>query len=333
MAKLKAEFLQHYYDANGIPLRSRMVAYITKINAFGSIVPSITNFFLSNRLVAPIIMKSLGFEPKRKMPLLNRTTLKKWHKKHRNLNDRSKGKVFLLPDEFTNYNDSHIGIKAIELLETLGYEVIIPDIFESGRTYISKGLIRTAKKIANRNIEKLSKLVSEENPLIGIEPSAILSFRDEYLDLATPDNVCYASFLSNKSLLFEEFFMREVEKGNIKKEQFSTIAKTMKLHGHCQQKAVASTKSTLAMLSFPKGHSITEIPSGCCGMAGSFGYEKEHYELSMKVGELVLFPEIRKAASETVIVAAGTSCRHQIKDGTGKTAYHPIEIMWEARKG
>jgi Fe-S oxidoreductase len=277
-------------------------------------------------------MRLLGFEPKRKMPLLSRVTLKKWSKKHSKTSNPPKRKVYLFPDEFTNYNDSHIGIKAIELLETLGYEVIIPDIFESGRTYISKGLIRTAKSIANKNIEKLSTIINDDCPLVGIEPSAILSFRDEYLDLSTPENICYASYLSKNSLLFEEFFMREVSKGNIKREQFKSLVKVMKLHGHCQQKAVASTSTTKAMLSFPEGHSITEIPSGCCGMAGSFGYEKEHYDLSMKVGELVLFPEIRSTQDEVIIVASGTSCRHQIKDGTGKTAYHPIEIMWEAVK-
>jgi len=330
MAKLKAEFLQHWYDSNGIPIRSRMVAYITRINALGSIAPRVYNFFLSNRLVAPIVMKMLGFEPKREMPLMNRITLKKWYRKHPFSSNHTKGKVYLFPDEFTNYNDSHIGIKTIQLLEALGYKVVIPDVFESGRTYISKGLIRTAKKIANQNIEKLSKLISDENPLIGIEPSAILSFRDEYPDLATPENLCYASYLSKNTFLFEEFFMNEVENGRIRKEQFKSQTKKMKLHGHCQQKAVVSTKATIAMLSFPNGHSITEIPSGCCGMAGSFGYEKEHYELSMKVGELVLFPEIRKSSDDTIIVAPGTSCRHQIKDGTGRLALHPIEVMWDA---
>lgn len=332
MAKLKAEFLQHWYDANGIPLRSRMVAYITRINAFGSIAPSITNFFLSNKLIAPILMKSLGFEPKRKMPLLSKKTFKKWIKSANVKSTKYNKRVLLFPDEFTNYNDAHIGIKAVELLNALGYEVIIPDVFESGRTYISKGLIRTAKKVANKNIEVLSKLVVDDCPLIGIEPSAILSFRDEYPELSTNENLCYASYLSRNTFLFEEFFMKEVEKGNITKESFKSSPREMKLHGHCQQKAVASTKATKEMLSFPAGHSITEIPSGCCGMAGSFGYEKEHYDLSMKVGELVLFPEIREASEVITIVAPGTSCRHQIKDGTGRTAYHPIEIMWEAIK-
>lgn len=332
MAKLKAEFLQHWYDAHGIPLRSRMVAYITHINRLGSIAPGVTNFVLSNKATSTLLMRSLGFEPKRTLPLLSKTTLKKWYSKQTNGKQFPNGKVYLLPDEFTNYNDSHIGIKAVELLNNLGYEVILADIFESGRTYISKGLTRTAKRIANRNIERLKDFVSDESPLIGIEPSAILSFRDEYPDLALNQNKQDALSIAKNALLFEEYFMREINKGKISKDQFKSSTLSIKLHGHCQQKAVASTIPTKAMLSFPVGHSVTEIPSGCCGMAGSFGYEKEHYELSLKVGELVLFPEIRKTPENTIIVAPGTSCRHQIADGTGRIALHPIEVMWNALK-
>ncbi|HOK61097.1 MAG: FAD-linked oxidase C-terminal domain-containing protein [Tenuifilum sp.] len=330
MAKLKAEFLQHWYDANGIPIRSRMVAYIAHINRMGSYFPRLTNWFLSNKVTSKILMQAIGFEPKRKMPLLGESTLKKWFKRNRCHSAKHNGKVYLLPDEFTNYNDVHIGIKAVELLNRLGYEVELVDIFESGRTYISKGLVRTAKRIANSNIEKLSGIINPDTPLIGIEPSAILSFRDEYPDLVSQENKQKANSLAENSLLFEEFFIREAAKGRINPEMFTTRAQHIKLHGHCQQKAIASTTPTKAMLSFPVNYTVEEIPSGCCGMAGAFGYEKEHYDLSMKVGELVLFPEIRKTPLDTIISAPGTSCRHQIKDGTGRKALHPIEVMWEA---
>jgi Fe-S oxidoreductase len=133
-------------------------------------------------------------------------------------------------------------------------------------------------------------------------------------------------------LLFEEFIQQEMEKGNITQDQFSDRPMTIKLHGHCQQKAIASTHTTKNMLSLPRNYKVEEIPSGCCGMAGSFGYEKEHYDLSMKVGELVLFPEVRKTNYDTLIAAPGTSCRHQILDGTGKHAFHPIEILFDALK-
>ncbi|WP_235942312.1 FAD-binding and (Fe-S)-binding domain-containing protein [Perlabentimonas gracilis] len=330
MAKLKAEFLYQWYKSHRVPLRSWLIANITKVYSVGQIFPRITNFFLSNAFTKGLMTRALGFAPKRQLTLLQNLTLKQWHKK--NTKPSEGKKVYLFADEFTNHNDTHIGVKAIEVLEHLGYQVEIPKISESGRTYISKGLLNTAKRIANSNTQTLSELIYEETPLIGIEPSAILSFRDEYPELVDDTNKLKAIELAKHCLLFEEFFMREVEAGQITKEQFTVDKRSIKLHGHCQQKAVASTSETKAMLSFPENYSVEEIPSGCCGMAGAFGYEREHYDLSMKVGELVLFPEVRKTPSGVKIAAPGTSCRHQIKDGTSKDAQHPVEIIWEALK-
>lgn len=330
MAKLKAEFLHQWYKSHRVPLRSWLIANITRIYSVGQLVPSITNFFLSNRFTKGMMTSALGFAPKRQLPLLHKTTLKEWHK--RNAKSALGKRVYLFADEFTNYNDTAIGVKAIEVLEHLGYQVEIPKISESGRTYISKGLLNTAKRIANGNTLTLCELISEKTPLVGIEPSAILSFRDEYPEIVDDVNKPKAIELAKHCLMFEEFFMREVEVGNIVHEQFTHDERSIKLHGHCQQKAVASTKETKAMLSFPTNYSVDEIPSGCCGMAGAFGYEREHYELSMKVGELILFPEVRKTPSGVKIAAPGTSCRHQIKDGTSKDAQHPVEIIWEALK-
>lgn len=333
MTKLKTEFLQHYYDANGIPLRTRAIAYINKINALGSITPGITNFFMQNKGTSGLIKKILGFAPERSMPQLQKRTLKKEIRRYaRALNEGTLGEVYLFVDEFSNFNDTSIGVKTLLLLNKLGYKVRTVKHGESGRTFLSKGLLRTAKKLAIKNIQKFAPIITEETPLIGIEPSTILSFRDEYPDLAGKELKNEAENLAKNTLLFEEWFMREVEKGNISKEVFTKEAANIKLHGHCQQKAVASTKPTMAMLTLPENYKAEEIPSGCCGMAGSFGYEKEHYELSMKVGELVLFPAVRSAAKETIIAAPGTSCRHQIKDGTKREALHPIEIMYDALK-
>ena len=336
MAKYKAEFLQHYYDANGIPLRTRLIAYITKINSLGSILPSVFNFFVENKFTSGILKKMLGFAPKRSIPALYKFTLRSWLKKNTpNAGNMQglKGKVYLFADEFSNYNDTEIGIKAVKLLSQLGYQVEIPKHGESGRTYISKGLIRTAQKIANQNVSLLKDLISDKTPLIGIEPSAILSFRDEYPELVKPELRKDAAQLSKNALLFDEFIVREAEKGNISAKQFTSEAKTIKLHGHCQQKSVATTETTKKMLTLPTNYTVEEIKSGCCGMAGSFGYEKEHYQLSMKVGELVLFPEIKKAADDVLIAAPGTSCRHQIFDGTHRKALHPVEILFDALKG
>ncbi|MBN2634981.1 MAG: FAD-binding oxidoreductase, partial [Prolixibacteraceae bacterium] len=167
-------------------------------------------------------------------------------------------------------------------------------------------------------------------PLVGIEPSAILAFRDEYPELVDTGLQATADQLAKNALLFEEFVAAEIEKGNISADQFTREQKHILLHGHCQQKAVASTEPTKRMLSLPVNYTVAEISSGCCGMAGSFGYEKEHYELSMKIGEMVLFPAVREATEATLVSAPGTSCRHQIKDGTGRNAQHPVEIIYEA---
>ncbi len=333
MAKLKAEFLQHYYDEHGIPLRTRAIAYINKINALGSITPGITNFFTQNKGTSKILKNVLGFAPDRSIPSLQKHTLRAEVKRFaKQVNEGSKGTVYLFVDEFTNFNDTTIGVKTLMLLNKLGYKVKTVKHAESGRTFLSKGLIRTARKMAERNIQRFADIISAETPLLGIEPSTILSFRDEYPELVRKELRESAKKIAPNALMFDEFLMREVEKGNISADDFTDKPVKIKLHGHCQQKAVASTKPTIGMLSLPKNFEVDEIPSGCCGMAGSFGYEKEHYELSMKVGELVLFPAVRKAEKTTIIAAPGTSCRHQIKDGTNREALHPIEILHDALK-
>ena len=340
ITKLKAEFLQHYYDKKGVPLRSKLIANIAKINALAIPFSGIYNFFVSWRFTANLFNLMLGFHPKRRFPKLNKTTLKKWGKRHakkfEGLKIKSKGQVYLFSDEFTNYNDVEIGINAIRLLNALGYQVVVPKHVESGRTYLSKGLVKKAKQIAKKNIDLLESIISKETPLLGIEPSAILTFRDEYLDFfgsETNSKHPYyqkAKQLSKNCMMIDEFIANEIDKGNITQSSFTCGTKNIKLHGHCYQKALASTDATKKILSLPENYDVEEIPSGCCGMAGAFGYEKEHYELSMQVGEMVLFPTVREAKKETIIVAPGTSCRHQIKDGTGRGALHPVEVLWEA---
>ncbi|MEI8058524.1 MAG: FAD-linked oxidase C-terminal domain-containing protein [Ferruginibacter sp.] len=333
VAKLKAEFLQHYYDANGVPFRSKLIANFTSSAKIGALAPSIYNFAMRNAFISNIIKKISGFAIQRSMPTMYKTTLMQWYKKHnvKNLNQNTLSKkVFLFCDEFTNYTDTEIGLKAILLLEKLGYQVSIPNHLESSRTWLSKGLVRKAKEIINKNIALLYPIITAETPMIGIEPSAILTFRDEYIDLATDENLNKAKALSKHIFYIDEFIAREFANGKIDPTLFSAATKKIKLHGHCQQKSLSALSDTAAILSIPKNYSVETIPSGCCGMAGSFGYEKEHYELSMQIGELVLFPSIRNAASKTIIAAPGTSCRHQIKDGTGVKAKHPVEILWEA---
>lgn len=332
MAKLKAEFLQHYYDANGVPLRSKLIANFSASAKLGAILPGAYNFMMTNKLVSGLVKRFSGFAADRSMPTLYKTTLASWYRRYRRQNPltRKGRQVHLFCDEFTNYNDTLIGIKAIELLEKLGYEVLLPKHIESGRAWLSKGLLRKGKEIANTNIRLLESVITDEAPLIGVEPSAILTFRDEYPDLAEEGLLEKARALSKRAFLVDEFIASEIEKGHIRADQFTTATRKIKLHGHCQQKAIASVAPSVKLLSLPANYTVETIPSGCCGMAGSFGYEKEHYELSMKIGDLVLFPTVRNQPEEVIIAAPGTSCRHQIKDGTGRKALHPVEVLYDA---
>ncbi|MBN3519867.1 FAD-binding protein [Algoriphagus lutimaris] len=333
MASLKAEFQYQYQQANGIPLRSKAFAHINELNELGSLIPGIANFFLSNSVTGGLMKSVLGVAPKRNLPAISNQSLRKWYKKNYRALPGAKQtikSIYFFVDEFTNHNDTQIGIKAISLLKKLGYDVKIVDHQESGRSAISKGLLPKAKKHAEANVKVFSDLIDGNTPLIGLEPSAILSFRDEYPRLVSKELVESAKKLKIHVKLIDEFLAQEAAAGNIKPDSFTTNTQKIKLHGHCHQKALSSVLWTQKILSLPVNYTVETIPSGCCGMAGSFGYEAEHYEVSQQVGELVLFPTVRKTELETIIAAPGTSCRHQIADGTGRKAKHPVEILWEA---
>jgi FAD/FMN-containing dehydrogenase/Fe-S oxidoreductase len=330
VASLKAEFQFQYQKANGVPWRTKLFAYNNLINTIGSKAPRLSNFVFSNPLLSIILKKSIGIAPKRSLPLISIKSLYKYIQNidKQYINKIYIKKVYVFNDEFTNYLDTSIGIDAVELLTALNYQVEVVHNEESGRSFLSKGLLQKAKKCANKNISIYKNLISDEAPLVGIEPSAILTFKDEYLKLA--DDKISAKAIAKHCFLIEEFIQQEINLGNIKPEQFTTQERTIKFHGHCHQKANFNQLSSFKVLNLPKNYKVTIIPSGCCGMAGSFGYEKEHYEVSMQIGEQTLFPAVRKASENTIIAANGTSCRHQIKDGTERIAKHPITILREA---
>ncbi|MEJ7738952.1 MAG: FAD-linked oxidase C-terminal domain-containing protein [Chitinophagaceae bacterium] len=332
IARMKAEFLQHYYDANGTPFRTRLIGNFTRLNAIAAVMPAVYNFLMTNPVSSGWAKRLMGFSGKRPLPRLYNYTLKswftKWKTEHRP--PARNRKIFLFADEFTNYNDVPVGIKFIQLMTALGYEVEIPDHLESGRTYLSKGLVRQAKKIAIRNVKLLADAVADGTPLVGLEPSAILTLRDEYPDLVPDELLPKAKLLAKHTFYVDEFLAGEILLEHITGDQFTAETRHVKLHGHCHQKALSAINASIAVLSLPANYKVELIPSGCCGMAGSFGYEAEHYDLSMNIGELVLFPAIRTAADDVMIAAPGTSCRHQIRDGTGRTAHHPVEILWDA---
>ncbi len=333
VGKLKAEFLQNYYDANGVPFRSWLIGNFDNMNRLASLAPWAYNFAFSAPGISNVLKRVTGFAEGRSIPKLSNTTLKRWLKSRKSTaTSAGKKQVYLFADEFTNYHDVGIGQKTVQLLEHLGYEVLLPKHEESGRAFLSKGMLKDAAVIARKNVELLHEIVTEQTPLIGIEPSAILTFRDEYPDLLRGEWQQKARSLAPYTLMLDEFLAREFEVGNIRKDQFKAEEKLIRLHGHCHQKALGSVVPTKKMLMIPQGYQVQLIPSGCCGMAGSFGYEAEHFELSMQIGELILFPTVRSLPAEVLVAAPGTSCRHQIKDGTGKVALHPVEILWDALK-
>jgi len=330
VARLKAEWLQQFHDARGIPLRSRVIGNFSTAMAWASLAPAVYNFIVSSGLIVPLLKRTAGFAQGRSMPKLYKTTLRHWYRNANQSGAFPNGRIFLFCDEFTNFNDAETGIKAVRLLNRLGYQVIIPPHVDSGRAQISKGLLRDAQRLAVRNVELLKDVIAADTPLIGIEPSAILGFRDEVPDLVPARLISAAKTLAKHALLIDEFIAREADLGRIRREAFTEQPRAIKLHGHCHQKALASLTPTVKALELPVNYKVQVIPSGCCGMAGSFGYEEEHFQVSMQIGELVLLPAVRSAPAETIIAAPGTSCRHQIKDGTGRIALHPIEILADA---
>ncbi|WP_323788984.1 FAD-binding and (Fe-S)-binding domain-containing protein [Psychroserpens sp.] len=332
VASLKAELQYQYQKANGFKFKDRFFANSTRYNKMASKSPKFFNALFQGKFTSSIIKNILGIHPKRSLPVVSKSysslaNFSDWIGDE-NYTQKPIKTVHIYVDEFTNYLESEIANDVQVLLESLNYKVIYINHLESGRSYLSKGFLDEAKRIANKNINYFKTLVDDDFYLLGIEPSAILTFKDEYIKLA--DDKASAETIAKHAFLIEEFLQQEIELGNITSEQFTSELKTIKFHGHCHQKALANQSSSFAVLNLPKNYKVTIIPSGCCGMAGSFGYEKKHYDISMQIGEQTLFPAVRNATDEVIISANGTSCRHQIKDGTQREAIHPVTILRNA---
>jgi Fe-S oxidoreductase len=282
----------------------------------------------------PAVKSMLGIAPERSLPEPIPVSLRRYVQANfNNLIPNSSKSFYLFIDEFVNYNDESVGQKAVQLLDALGYNINIIEHPESGRAAFSKGFLDHAKQCANENVRVFSEVVNEGQPLVGIEPSAILGFRDEYPKIVDETLIEKAELLAKNVFTIEEFLYQEVENGNITSASFDSKEREILVHGHCHQKALSSVDYTAHILSVPSNNKVSIIPSGCCGMAGSFGYEKEHYAISLKIGEQTLFPAVREASKEAIIAASGTSCRHQIKDGTSVKSYHPVEILFDCLSG
>jgi FAD/FMN-containing dehydrogenase/Fe-S oxidoreductase len=327
IATAKAEFQYQYNKVNGVSRADKLFAKSSTYNKLASKFPRLANTVLTNTATSYLIKKYSGIAVKRSLPRVSIKAFDKVVQKSKN-KTLKEYKVLLFVDEFSNYLEAEIAQDAFDLLTGLGYEVETVSHLDSARALLSKGFLDEAKAHVNMNVQTLAEKVCEATPLLGIEPSAILGFRDEYLRLA--DDVASAKEIAQNTFLIEEFLASEVQNGNIDAALFTSEEKNIKIHVHCHQKSLSNQKVTFDILNLPKNFKPTIITAGCCGMAGSFGYEKKHYDVSMQIGELRLFPIVRKAPLDTIIAANGTSCRHQIKDGTSKEALHPITILKNA---
>jgi Fe-S oxidoreductase/FAD/FMN-containing dehydrogenase len=321
MASLKAEFLSHYQDAHGVPLRSRMFGSIRMLNRLGSATAP-----LSNLAPRRLLERVAGIDRRRPLPRFARNTLLRWDKRR----TRSTGRELVwLADSFTTFTEPAIGRAAIELLEAAGWSVRLESGGCCGRSSISKGLLDRARGMAEDMTERLAPYAERGVPIVGCEPSCLLTLREEHLQLQPGSE--RARMVASQAKLVEELLVEAIDDGSLKLDPGSKVAGSrIVFHGHCHQKALAGTKASVELLKRVPGAEVVELDAGCCGMAGSFGFEAEHYELSMQIGEMRLFPALRGEDAGTLIAATGVSCRQQIAHGVGRGARHPVQIVREA---
>jgi len=324
MAKLKYEFLNHYHSVHGLPLRNRLFGHIAKVSAWGSRLAPLSNWLAASRPNRLLMEKLFGIDPRRPLPAFARETFTAWFDRRRPRRDAPRGGVVLFHDTFVTYNAPDVGRAAVELLEAAGYAVELVDKICCGRPLISKGMLGVAKSHAEWNVARLAPLVARGLPIVGLEPSCLLTLRDEYVDLLRTDD---AQEVARASFLLDEFLLRERSRGLTL--PFKAGPRRAVLHGHCHQKALVGTAPTVAALTWA-GFQVSEVDSGCCGMAGSFGFEKEHYDISVTLGNRRLAPAVKAAPEDAEVIAPGISCRQQIQHLTGRRAKHPAEVLRES---
>ena len=328
MAKIKAEFLQKYYNKNGLPLRTRLMGHIASINKFSIPFSGLVNWTLSNNFFRHLMEKYLGIDKRRTFPQLQNETFEEWFEGRSSNKKVFNKKVLLMNDTFTNYNYPEIGKAAVHVLEKCGYEIILTKMRCCGRPMISHGMLEEGKLLAIENLNFLYSYTKDNIPVIGLEPSCLSTLTDEYKDLL-PGEI--SKSVADNSFMFEEF-IEHIHINEKVELNFEKMEKDVHFQAHCHQKSLSGTSSTLNVLKMIPGLNIHTIPSGCCGMAGSFGYEHEHYDISMSIGELVLFPYLEKLDENSIVVANGVSCRQQISKGSNKTSKHIVEVLAEVIK-
>ena len=329
MAKIKYEFLAHYYAEHGTPLRARMFAGIATLNKWGSRFAPLANLTMRLRPVKWALDRFVGIDARRSMPPFAAENFETWFEKRKGQAPAGKSKVVLFHDCFMTYNYPEVGKAATEVLEKAGFEVVLAERTCCGRPMISKGMIEDARKAAEHNVRVLKPYVEQGIPVLGCEPSCLLTLRDDYLDLLKGPDV---EMVAANARLVDEFLVERQQAGELEL-RFNGDAKTVLFHGHCHQKAHVGSAPSLEALRLAPGLDVTEVDSGCCGMAGSFGFEKEHYELSETIARQRLIPAIEAAGPETEVAVTGVSCRQQIGHFTDRKPRHVVEVLRDALAG
>jgi FAD/FMN-containing dehydrogenase/Fe-S oxidoreductase len=334
MAALKAETLHHRHQTHGVPLRSRMFGAIRLLNRLGSAAAPLSNLPGRSHLVRRLMDRTVGITPARPLPRFARNNLLRWFNRHEVAlaPDTALGTVNWLADSFTTFTEPHIGQAAIELLETAGWRVRLAGGGCCGRSSLSKGLLDDAKKKASGLVTSLARDTEPGSPIVGCEPSCVFTLRDEAAALLA--DLPEVHEVRDRVRQVEQLLGEAIDAGRLRLAEDSWLAgRRVVFHGHCHQKAEVGTAATMALLRRIPGLEVVEIDAGCCGMAGSFGFESEHYETSMTVGRDRLFPTLDAEPEGTIVVATGVSCRQQIFHGVGRTAWHPVELLREAVVG
>jgi len=324
MAKMKSDVAQMYYDEHGTTLRDRLIRDSPKMaGRFSGPFAATINRLQRTGVFRNVMERLAGFDQRRTLPAYAPEPFLKALQRRKNGSIKSERKVVLFVDTYVNFHEPNIGLSAVELLESCGYEVLIANVGCCQRTKISHGFLRDAKRDGAKTVEGLKPYLDAGLPIVVCEPSCASALNDDLPDLLA-DEVISAK-LKNQVKVIDAFLADEVE-GGILNHSFQAVSDNLAIHGHCHQKALYGTAGLKTMLSLSNAD-VREIPSGCCGMAGSFGYEKEHYDISKKIGELLLFPAVRGLKKGTTLVANGFSCRHQIEHFTGVKGRHWVEVI------
>jgi Fe-S oxidoreductase len=328
MAALKAEFLSHYHEHHGIPLRSRLFGHARTLNRAGAAVAPLANWAAGSRAVRALADRFGGIDRRRTLPRFERETLQRWFARRTPLassNGARRGPVVFLADSFTSYTEPDIGRAAVELLEMAGWEVELAGDVCCGRSLISKGLLADARARQRDLIARLAPAASRGVPIVGCEPSCVFTLEHELVDLARGD--AGAAAIGREARMVDDLLVRAIDDGGLVPDPNAAAAeKRVLFHGHCHQKAANATAGSVELLKRIPGAAVDVLDAGCCGMAGSFGFEREHYDLSMQIGGMRLFPAVN-AAPDAIVSATGVSCRQQIAQGTSRRALHPVVLL------